>query len=77
MGFLNEILGRLGFTNAEVLRAATQQNARIIGMQSELGALAPGRLGDLVVLDKNPLEELTACRVPKMVFKDGRQVHGG
>lgn len=43
---------------AEVLRSATIINARLLGKEGELGAIKPGALADLVVVQGNPLENL-------------------
>lgn len=67
-----EILSRLGFSNLEVLQAATLVNARICLMEDKIGTLEPGKYADVVVLKDNPLTTITAYRQPLLVFKDGR-----
>lgn len=61
---------------AEVIRQATRTNAEILGRAGELGVVAPGALADLLVLDGNPLENLSALADPeaglRVVMKDGR-----
>ncbi|MFN4763843.1 amidohydrolase family protein [Gillisia sp. Q332] len=47
-----------GMTNMEALQAATINGAEYLGMQKEIGSLAEGKLADLIVLDKNPLEDI-------------------
>ena len=66
-----EMLRRIGLGNAEVLRAATINNAKILGMADRIGSLEKGKFADCVVLRKNPLENLEACRHPHMVVSDG------
>lgn len=44
---------------AAVLRSATLVNARILGRQGELGVVAPGALADLLVVDGDPLADIT------------------
>ena len=46
-------------TAAEILRSATIVNAEILGKTGELGVVAPGALADLLVVDGNPLENLS------------------
>lgn len=46
-------------SNAEVIRAATLTGAELIGMKGRLGEIAPGALADLLVIDGNPLDDLT------------------
>jgi imidazolonepropionase-like amidohydrolase len=44
---------------AEILRSATVVNAEILRRSGELGVIAPGALADLLVVDGNPLEDLS------------------
>ena len=44
---------------AEILRSATVVNAEILGRPGELGVIAPGALADLLVVDGNPLEDIS------------------
>jgi imidazolonepropionase-like amidohydrolase len=46
-------------TPFEVLSSATAVNAEIIGMVGQLGTIAPGAYADLLVIDGNPLENLS------------------
>jgi len=47
-----------GMTNLEALRASTLNGAYYLGMDEQIGSLKAGKLADLVVLDKNPLEDI-------------------
>jgi imidazolonepropionase-like amidohydrolase len=72
-----EALAGAGMSPADVMRALTVNGATIIGVEDELGALEPGLLADLVVLDGDPLQELGALRRPRLVMKAGEVVvHG-
>jgi imidazolonepropionase-like amidohydrolase len=60
----------------EILRSATSVNAEIIGQAERIGRVAPGLLADLIVVDGNPLEEVSlfdeaGTHVP-LVMKDGK-----
>ncbi|MBN1472717.1 MAG: amidohydrolase family protein [Syntrophaceae bacterium] len=66
-----EILQRVGFSNIDILRCATINNAKILRMEYKIGSLETGKYADMVVLDKNPLEDIRALRNPQMVFKQG------
>jgi imidazolonepropionase-like amidohydrolase len=50
-----------GLTPAQVLMAATKTSAAILG-QDDLGTVAPGKSADFVVLDANPLDDITNTR---------------
>jgi imidazolonepropionase-like amidohydrolase len=67
-----EMLGRIGFSNKEVLQCATINNARILRMADKIGTIEKGKLADMVVLKENPLNKIEACREPKLVIKEGR-----
>src|SRR3546814_1875368 len=49
---------RGGMTPYEVLRAATINGAYGLGMESDLGSLEVGKIADLLILGKNPLEDI-------------------
>ncbi|MCK5700911.1 MAG: amidohydrolase family protein, partial [Cyclobacteriaceae bacterium] len=51
-------LSQGGMTNNEVLKAATIHGAEYIGMVDHLGSIEVGKLADIIVLDKDPLEDI-------------------
>ncbi|MEE9234877.1 MAG: amidohydrolase family protein, partial [Candidatus Acidoferrales bacterium] len=53
-----EYFVQAGIPPLDVLRIATQQAAEAVGAENDLGTLEPGKLADLVLLDKNPLEDI-------------------
>ena len=61
-----------GMSPPEVLRAATLDSSEVIGRSTELGSLEPGKFADLLVLDKNPLEDIRNTRSLRQVMKNGR-----
>jgi imidazolonepropionase-like amidohydrolase len=61
-----------GMTNLEALRCATINSARYLGLDAELGSLEKGKLADLVVLDRNPLENIRNSESVGMVMLNGR-----
>ncbi|HEX8071465.1 MAG TPA: amidohydrolase family protein [Pyrinomonadaceae bacterium] len=52
------MLGQGGLTPLEALRCATLYGAQYLGLDADLGSLEAGKLADLVVMDKNPLDNL-------------------
>lgn len=60
-----------GMTPREVLKAATIDGAYIIGLVQDLGSLEAGKLADLVVLEKNPLEDIYNTKSIRYVMKNG------
>lgn len=61
-----------GMTNMEALRAATINCAEYLGMGSGVGSLKVGKLADLIVLDKNPLEDIQNSNSVKYTMVNGR-----
>ncbi|WP_417861308.1 amidohydrolase family protein [Winogradskyella sediminis] len=47
-----------GMSNLEALKAATINGANYIGAGNDIGSLKKGKLADLIVMDKNPLEDI-------------------
>jgi imidazolonepropionase-like amidohydrolase len=57
----------------EVL-SAHRSAAELLRMEGEIGTVEPGRLADLVVLDGDPLADVSALREVRMVIKGGQLV---
>ena len=65
-----------GLTPHETLRVITQFGAEAIGMQQDVGSLEAGKLADLIVLDKNPLENIRNTNSIRYVMKNGELYEG-
>ncbi len=61
-----------GMSNLEALKAATINGAEYIGIGDELGTLEVGKLADLIVLDKNPLENIRHSNTVTHTMINGR-----
>ena len=64
-------LARGGLTPEESLAAATRHGAEIVGVADDLGTIEPGKLADLVALERNPLDDIRATREVRFVMKNG------
>src|SRR6267142_3049032 len=67
-----EIMTQAGLTPLQVLRSATSNGAKAMGMEREIGTLAPGKLADLVILDADPLADVMNLGKIHRVIKDGK-----
>jgi imidazolonepropionase-like amidohydrolase len=61
-----------GIPNAAVLKIATINSARAIGLGDRLGTIEAGKWADLVVVRGNPLTDIRRTRLPRLVIKAGR-----
>lgn len=61
-----------GMTNLEAIRCATINGAKYLGLDRELGSLEKGKLADLIVLNRNPLENIRNSESVAMVMLNGR-----
>jgi Tol biopolymer transport system component len=65
-----------GMTTMEVLHAATMGSSKTIGREAEFGSLEPGKFADLIILGKNPLDDIRNTLSIEDVMKDGRLYDG-
>jgi imidazolonepropionase-like amidohydrolase/Tol biopolymer transport system component len=61
-----------GMTPLEAIRCATINGARALGLDREIGSIEEGKLADLVVMDRNPLENIRNSESIAMVMVNGR-----
>jgi cytosine/adenosine deaminase-related metal-dependent hydrolase len=67
-----DLLVQAGFTPAEALRAATLGPAEFLGLTDSLGTIEPGKVADLVLLDRDPLIDIRNTHSIALVVKSGR-----
>ncbi|HEX5001039.1 MAG TPA: amidohydrolase family protein [Bacteroidia bacterium] len=61
-----------GMSNMQALKCATINGASYIGMDQEIGSLEKGKLADLIVLEKNPLENIRNSDSVVLTMVNGR-----
>ncbi len=61
-----------GFTPMEAIESATLEPARMMGLDKDLGTIAPGKLADLVLLDADPLRDVRNTRQVAAVVAGGK-----
>jgi imidazolonepropionase-like amidohydrolase len=66
-----------GFSPLEAIAAATRDNAYALGLEGQVGEVEAGRLADIIVLDSDPLADITVLQGGKHlihIIKDGKIV---
>jgi len=63
-----------GMSNADAIAAATTGAATILGMQDQIGKIAPGFSADIIAVDGNPLEDVSVLEDVGFVMVRGRVI---
>ncbi len=66
-----ELMVEGGMSRRDVIVSATHYGAQVCGLGDQTGTLQVGKWADAIVLDGNPLQDLSAMSRIRMVFKDG------
>ena len=69
-----ELLAECGLSPADVVHAATLNNARYFRIEDRLGSIEPGKLADLVLIEGDPFKDSGAFRQVKRVMLNGQWV---
>jgi enamidase len=65
-------LADIGLTPNEIITTMTRDSAIYIGQEDNFGTLEPGKLADILIVDGNPLDDLSALGNVILVIKDGQ-----
>ena len=66
-----ELMVQYGMSPAEVLKADLIHGARLLGWEGQIGELKPGYFADVIAVEGNPLENISAVTHVTFVMKDG------
>lgn len=66
------MLNKAGMTSADILRATTIRSAEALGKEQDLGTVEKGKYADLLILQKNPLLDVSNLDSIETVFKGGQ-----
>jgi imidazolonepropionase-like amidohydrolase len=64
----------IGIPPAQVIRMATQRAASHLGIESETGTLVPGLAADVLVVEGQPDQEISALRRSRVVLRGGTPI---
>lgn len=67
-----ELYVKAGLTPLEALQTATLTPARVMKLENEVGTIEAGKRADIIILDGNPLENISNVRKVKFVLTQGR-----
>jgi imidazolonepropionase-like amidohydrolase len=59
----------------EAIRAATVEAAKAVGLPGEIGVLKGGALADIIAVEGNPLNDLSALQKVTFVMKAGQPIN--
>jgi imidazolonepropionase-like amidohydrolase len=62
---------KYGMTPEQAIRAATSNAAELLGMQNDVGTIAPGKYADLVAVKGDPLKDVSVLQKIDFVMKGG------
>jgi len=62
----------IGLTPLEALQSATTVAAQLLGVDKRTGAIEPGLDADIIVVERNPLEQVRTLQDPLLVVSNGR-----
>lgn len=66
-----ELYSTAGIPNADVLRIATLGAAKVVKMDDRLGSVKAGKLADIIIVDGDPLKNISDIRRVELTMKDG------
>lgn len=61
-----------GIPAADILKMVSETNAKVLGMEDQIGSLDVGKKADLLLLGANPLDDINNTRSIKLVMLDGQ-----
>jgi len=70
-----QLMSEAGLTPQQIIQAATKNGAEFLGVSKDLGTLESGKWADLIVLGKNPLDDIKNSRSIETVMVAGQKVN--
>lgn len=68
-----EYMVEAGMPPVEAIRAALLTNAKLLGMDTQVGSIEPGKFADIIAVDENPIQNIKTLQAVRFVMKDGKQ----
>ena len=68
-----DLLAQAGLTPMQVIQSFSKNNSEMLGIDKDFGTLAKGKAADLLVLTKNPLDDIANMRTFEAVYLGGKK----
>ena len=68
-----ELMRDAGLAPMQIIQSFSKNNAELLGIDQEFGTLAKGKAADLLVLTRNPLDDITNMRTIEAVYLGGKK----
>ncbi|GAB3993779.1 amidohydrolase family protein [Spirosoma daeguense] len=67
-----EYMVEAGMPAIEAIKSALLNNAKLLGMDAQIGSLETGKLADIIAVDENPIQTIKTLQTVRFVMKDGK-----
>ena len=66
-----EILVEAGISPLEVIKIATKNGAQALGIEKDVGTVAPGKQADMIILSDSPVDDISNTKKIEAVINNG------
>ena len=67
-----EYMVEAGMPPLEAIRSALMTNAKLLGMDTQIGSIEAGKFADIIAVDENPIQNVKTLQAVRFVMKDGK-----
>lgn len=67
-----EYMVEAGMPPLEALKSALLTNAKLLGMDTQIGSVEAGKFADIIAVDENPIQNIKTLQAVRFVMKDGQ-----
>lgn len=67
-----EYMVEAGMPPVEAIRSALLTNAKLLGLDAQIGSIETGKLADIIAVDDNPIQTIKSLQTVRFVMKDGK-----
>ena len=67
-----EYMVEAGMPPLEAIKSALMVNAKLLGMETQIGSIEPDKFADIIAVDENPIQNVKTLQTVRFVMKDGK-----